>query len=447
MAAARGHPDGAGRHDVARRLGRTRHGQVLRGGRQVPSRWNPAAGRCAPTGHTLNRGDWITIDGSSGRVIIGQVPLVAATLGEHFERFMKWADRYRRLRVRANADNPADARRARSFGDEGIGLCRTEHMFFEAERIEWIRKMILAKGRRRAAPRAGETAPDAARRLRGNLEAMDGLPVTIRLLDPPLHEFPAHEPGMIATAGRRTWASRPKRLESTIESLRETKPDARPPWLPPRHQLSRDHRDAVARHLRGGGGRREARDEAGPRGDDPAGVGLAEYRNQAEIVRQVASEVFLKARLEVSYLVGTMIELPRACLTADEIAEDAEFFSYGTNDLTQTTFGLSRDDAGRFLPMYVDHKLLPADPFQVLDQRGVGKLMTIGIELGRKTRKDLKIGICGEHGGEPSSVAFCHAAGMTYVSCSPFRIAIARLAAAQAALRERGVEDRTAATV
>jgi pyruvate,orthophosphate dikinase len=174
---------------------------------------------------------------------------------------------------------------------------------------------------------------------------------------------------------------------------------------------------------------------------------VAEYKNQADIVRRVASEVFIKARTDVTYLVGTMIELPRACLTADEIAEEAEFFSYGTNDLTQTTFGLSRDDAGRFLPMYVDQHILARDPFQVLDQRGVGRLMTIGNELGRKTRKDLKIGICGEHGGEPSSIAFCHAAGMTYVSCSPFRVPIARLAAAQAALKERGLEDHTAASV
>jgi pyruvate,orthophosphate dikinase len=397
-------------------------------------------------GHSFSRGDWITLDGSTGRVMAGKIDLVTPTMGDHFERFMRWADRYRRLRVRANADTPADARRARSFGAEGIGLCRTEHMFFEAERIEWIRKMILAKdaaGRRRA---LAKLLPMQRADFEGIFEAMDGLPVTIRLLDPPLHEFLPHEPASVAALAKDMGVSA-KRLEAMVESLREANP-----MLGHRGcRLGISHPEITEMQARAIFEAAVAVAKKGvkpvPEVMIPLVADANEYRNQADIVRQVASEVFLKARLEITYLVGTMIELPRACLTADEIAADAEFFSFGTNDLTQTTFGLSRDDAGRFLPMYVDNGILPSDPFQVLDQRGVGRLMTIAIELGRGARKDLKIGICGEHGGEPSSVAFCHTAGMTYVSCSPFRVPIARLAAAQAVLRERGLEDRTAATV
>ncbi len=405
-----------------------------------------AAGTMRADGKSFARGDWITLDGSTGRVIAGQVPLVRPTMDEHFEKFMRWADRYRRLRVRANADTPADAERARAFGAEGIGLCRTEHMFFEGERIEWIRKMILAKdapGRRRA---LAKLLPMQRGDFEGIFTAMDGLPVTIRLLDPPLHEFLPHEPDAIAALAKDMGVS-PKKLEGMVESLREVNPmlghrGCRLGISFPEitEMQARAIFEAAVAVLKKGV-------KPIPEVMIPLVSDVAEYRNQAEIVRRVASEVFLKARTTVSYLVGTMIELPRAALTADEIAQDAEFFSYGTNDLTQTTFGLSRDDAGRFLPMYVDHHILPHDPFQILDQRGVGKLITIGIELGRKTRKDLKVGICGEHGGEPSSVAFCHSAGMTYVSCSPFRVPIARLAAAQAALLERGLEDLTAASV
>ena len=405
-----------------------------------------AAGTMSSDGHTFSRGDWITLDGSTGRVIKGQVALVRPTMGDHFEKFMKWADRYRRLRVRANADTPADARRARSFGAEGIGLCRTEHMFFEAERIEWIRKMILARdaaGRRRA---LAKLLPMQQSDFEGIFEAMDGLPVTIRLLDPPLHEFLPHEPAAVAALAKDLNVS-VARIEEMVESLRETNP-----MLGHRGcRLGISHPEITEMQARA---IFEAAVAVAKRGIKPVPevmiplvADATEFRNQEDIVRRVASEVFIKARREVSYLVGTMIELPRACLTADAIAEHAEFFSFGTNDLTQTTFGLSRDDAGRFLPMYVDSGLLAADPFQVLDRQGVGKLMTIAIELGRGARKDLKVGICGEHGGEPSSIAFCHDAGMTYVSCSPFRVPIARLAAAQAALRERGLEDRTAATV
>jgi pyruvate,orthophosphate dikinase len=270
----------------------------------------------------------------------------------------------------------------------------------------------------------------------GILEAMDGLPVTIRLLDPPLHEFLPHESEAIVALAKDMGVT-DARLTAMVESLREANP-----MLGHRGcRLGISHPEITEMQSRA------IFEAAVPEVMIPLVADVTEFKNQAAIVRRVASEVFAKAGVEVSYTVGTMIELPRAALTADAIAEEAEFFSYGTNDLTQTTFGLSRDDAGRFLPYYVEHGLLPSDPFQVLDQVGVGKLIRIGIELGRGVRKDLKVGICGEHGGEPSSVAFCHDVGMSYVSCSPFRVPIARLAAAQAALRERGLEDRTAATV
>ena len=407
---------------------------------------DPDAGTLRADGTSLHRGDWITLDGSTGRVLAGAVPLVTPKMDERFEKFMRWADRYRRLPVRANADTPADAARARAFGAEGIGLCRTEHMFFEQDRIEWIRKMILAKdagGRRRA---LAKLLPMQRSDFEGIFEAMDGLPVTIRLLDPPLHEFLPHESGAIAALAADMGVTA-SRLTAMVESLRETNP-----MLGHRGcRLGISHPEITEMQARA---IFEAAVALAQRGKKPVPevmvplvADVAEFRNQAAIIRRVASEVFVKAGREVSYLLGTMIELPRAALTADEIAQEAEFFSFGTNDLTQTTFGLSRDDAGRFLPAYVEHGLLPRDPFQVLDQAGVGKLIRLGIDLGRGVRKDLKVGICGEHGGEPSSIAFCHTVGMTYVSCSPFRVPIARLASAQAALKERGLEDRTAASV
>jgi pyruvate,orthophosphate dikinase len=397
-------------------------------------------------GETLARGDWITLDGTTGRVLKGKVPLVPPTMSGHVERFMQWADKHRRLGVRANADTPGDAQRARGFGAQGIGLCRTEHMFFEAERIAWVRKMILAsdaEGRRAA---LAHLLPMQRSDFEGILEAMDGLPVTIRLLDPPLHEFLPHEPEQIEALARDMGVP-PERLADTVESLREQNPmlGHRGCRLGISHpeitemQAQAIFEAAVALAKKG--------KHPVPEVMVPLVADVKELRNQAELVRRTAASVFGKAKLTVPYLVGTMIELPRAALTADEIAEVAEFFSYGTNDLTQTTYGLSRDDAGKFLPIYIEQGLFPHDPFQVLDQRGVGKLVRLGIELGRGKRPDLHVGICGEHGGEPSSVGFCHVAGMDYVSCSPFRVPIARLAAAQAALREAGVEDRTAATV
>ena len=376
----------------------------------------------------------------------GRVPLAPAALDEDFATVMRWVDQTRTLSVRSNADTPEDARTARAFGAEGVGLCRTEHMFFEAGRIDAMRKMILARdaaGRRRA---LAKLLPMQRSDFEGIFEAMDCFPVTIRLLDPPLHEFLPHDPDEIAALAKDMGVSA-KKLAGVVESLREANPMLG-------HRGCRlgvsypEITEMQARAIFEAAVHVTARGvKAVPEVMVPLVADVTELKHQAGIVRRVATEVFATAKREVPYLLGTMIELPRAALTADEIAEVAEFFSFGTNDLTQTTFGLSRDDAGRFLPYYVQHGLLPADPFQVLDQRGVGKLIRIGIELGRSKRKDLKVGICGEHGGEPSSIAFCHDAGMDYVSCSPFRVPIARLAAAQAALRERGVEDRTAATV
>jgi pyruvate,orthophosphate dikinase len=403
-------------------------------------------GALSVDGRSLRRGEWVTLDGSTGRVILGRVKTVPPSMTGHFETFMSWADEFRRLGVRANADTPADAQRARGFGAQGIGLCRTEHMFFETDRIEWVRKMILARdaaGRREA---LAHLLPMQRGDFEGILEAMDGLPVTIRLLDPPLHEFLPHEPEQIADLAK-DMGVQPQRLAEIVETLREQNPMLG-------HRGCRlgitfpEITEMQARAIF------EACVALASKGKHPIPevmvplvADVSELRHQVDLVRRTATAVFAKAKKEVPYLVGTMIELPRACLTADDIAEVAEFFSYGTNDLTQTTYGLSRDDAGKFLPQYLQGKIWPHDPFAVLDQRGVGKLVKLGIELGRGKRADLKVGICGEHGGEPSSVAFCHTVGMNYVSCSPFRVPIARLAAAQAALREKGVEDRTGATV
>ena len=404
------------------------------------------AGAFSVNGRKVKRGDWITLDGSTGRVIDGQVKLVEPTMSGYFEQFMKWADKYRRLKVRTNADTPGDARRAREFGAEGIGLTRTEHMFFEGDRIMAMREMIVARdvaGRRKA---LAKLLPMQRGDFEGIFTAMDGFPVTIRFLDPPLHEFLPHEPEAIAALAKDMGISAAQ-LTATVESLREVNP-----MLGLRGcRLGITYPEITEMQARA---IFEAAVNVAAKGvkvmpevEVPLVATVAEFTNQVEIVRRVAAEVFATAKREVAYQVGVMIELPRAALTADQFAKEAEFFSYGTNDLTQTTFGLSRDDAGRFLPAYVEAGILPSDPFQVLDRTGVGKLIKMGIELGRGVRKDLTVGICGEHGGEPSSVMFCHDVGMDYVSCSPFRVPIARLAAAQAALKEKGVEDRTSSTV
>jgi pyruvate, orthophosphate dikinase len=406
----------------------------------------PAAGRFRANGRMVKRGQILTVDGTSGRVILGAAKLVQPKVGAHYDKLMGWADARRRLRVRTNADTPADTRRAREFGAEGIGLCRTEHMFFEGERITAMREMIVAPdetGRRRA---LAKLLPMQRADFEGIFEAMAGFPVTIRLLDPPLHEFLPHsreEMAQLAKAMRLP----PARLKALVDSLVEANPmlghrGCRLGITYPEitEMQARAIFEAACRVVARGG-------QAVVEVMIPLVAIAEELRRQGQIVRRVAQEVFHEVGRAVPYLVGTMIELPRAALTADEIAKEAEFFSFGTNDLTQTTFGLSRDDAGRFLPFYVETGILKDDPFQVLDQDGVGKLIELAVKLGRGARPELKVGICGEHGGEPTSVKFCHHAGLNYVSCSPFRVPIARLAAAQAALEEAGVINRTMATV
>ncbi len=407
---------------------------------------DPQQGRFRANGRVVKKGQVLTVDGTTGRILLGAAKLVQPKLGAHYAKLMSWADQRRRLGVRANADTPADAKRGRAFGAEGIGLCRTEHMFFEGDRITAMREMIVAPdeaGRRRA---LAQLLPMQRADFEGLFEAMSPYPVTIRLLDPPLHEFLPHTREEVATLAR-AMKLPAVRLERLVASLVEANP-----MLGHRGcRLGITYPEITEMQARA---IFEAACRVVSRGQKvtvevmiPLVALVEELRRQTEIVRRVAREVFQAEGRAVPYLVGTMIELPRAALTADEIARDAEFFSFGTNDLTQTTFGLSRDDAGRFLPFYVEHGILKDDPFQVLDQEGVGKLMTLAVRLGRSTRNDLKIGICGEHGGEPASVKFCHHAGMNYVSCSPFRVPIARLAAAQAALEEQGVINRTRATV
>ena len=399
-------------------------------------------------GKEVVEGDWLTLDGATGRVFAGDLSTVPsevvrvtngtlspsqAPLYQSYAQLLAWADKIRKLRVRANADTPRDARIARSFGAEGIGLCRTEHMFFEGDRITAMREMIVAReegGRRRA---LSKLLPMQRADFEGIFEAMDGLPVTIRLLDPPLHEFLPHggeETKLLA----RTLDMPRADLNRIIESLRETNPmlghrGCRLGISYPEitEMQARAILEASVRAMRRG-------IVVKPEIMIPLVSTVKEFDNQRAIIEDVAERVLGGMGEKISYLIGTMIELPRAALTAAQIAQSAEFFSFGTNDLTQTTLGLSRDDAGRFLPSYIDRGILADDPFQILDTEGVGRLVGIAVEDGRRVRPDIKLGICGEHGGEPRSISFCHKLGLDYVSCSPFRVPIARLAAAHAAL-------------
>lgn len=386
-------------------------------------------------GVTVNEGDWISIDGSTGRVYAGRVTTVDPELTGDFGTFMGWADEVRHLGVRTNADTPHDAEVARGFGAEGIGLCRTEHMFFGDERILAMRQMIIAddaEGRRKALEKL---LPYQREDFIGIFKAMKGLPVTIRALDPPLHEFLPHDVKEQRELAQALGVD-VERIINRIRQLAETNP-----MLGHRGcRLGIAYPEITAMQVRAifEAACQCKKDgvEARPEVMIPLISTKAELDNQVEVVKKTAADVFEEQGLEVDYLVGTMIELPRAALTADKVAETAQFFSFGTNDLTQTTFGLSRDDSGKFLPEYVEQNILPVDPFQVLDQEGVGLLVEWAVEKGRKTNPNLKVGICGEHGGEPSSVEFCHRTGLNYVSCSPYRVPIARLAAAQAVVRE-----------
>jgi pyruvate,orthophosphate dikinase len=382
-------------------------------------------GTLSSAGRTLNRGDRITIDGGTGEVLIGEVPMVKPELSGDFRRIMEWADAARRMRVRTNAETPHDARAAREFGAEGIGLCRTEHMFFAPERINTMREMILADtadGRRAA---LDKLLPMQRQDFAELFEIMAGLPVTIRLLDPPLHEFlpPMEE----ATSDA---------MRDRIRQLHEANPMLGTRGCRLGLQFPEIYEMQVRAIVRAARAVRERTGEAPLVEIMHPLVGFTEeLARLRELTVRVAAE-----EPTVEYLCGTMIELPRAALRADEIAAEADFFSFGTNDLTQTTLGFSRDDAeGKFLTHYLEHGILERNPFEVLDEEGVGDLMRIGVERGRAAKPEIKLGICGEHGGEPRSVAFCHSLGLDYVSCSPYRVPLARLAAAQAALAEAGV--------
>jgi pyruvate,orthophosphate dikinase len=400
----------------------------------------------------VKEGEWLTLDGATGRVFLGDLPtspseVVQVMSGTReasdapayhaFAKLLAWADESRTLRVRANADTPADARIARAFGAEGIGLCRTEHMFFEGDRIHAMREMIVARdegGRRRAL--VDKLLPLQRGDFEGIFEAMSGFPVTIRLLDPPLHEFLPHGGEESKLLARQLGLTRPA-LAHIVESLREANPmlghrGCRLGITYPEiteMQAQAIFEAAVASKRRGF--------DVKPEIMIPLVSTEREFEHQRAIVEEVGRRVLDAMNETIAYAIGTMIELPRAALTAAAIARTAEFFSFGTNDLTQTTFGLSRDDAGRFLPNYVERGILADDPFQVLDEDGVGKLIEMAVTAGRRVRPSLKVGICGEHGGEPRSIRFCHTIGMNYVSCSPYRVPIARLAAAQAALAAR----------
>ncbi len=389
-------------------------------------------------GKVVKKGDLITIDGASGSVIIGDVPKIKPELTGDFGELMNWADNIRRLGVRANADNPKDAQVARDFGAEGIGLCRTEHMFFSPERISAMREMILADNKENRKIALEKLLPMQEEDFIGIFRVMDGFPVIIRTLDPPLHEFlPKEKTGQEQLAKDLNMDF--EKIARRVEELSEMNP-----MLGYRGcRLGLTYPEITEMQVRAifGAACKVAKEgvKVIPEVMIPL-VGIKqELTLQREIAERIAVEVMEQQGMKIKYMVGTMIELPRAAITADEIAEEADFFSYGTNDLTQTTFGFSRDDVAKFINIYVDKDILPNDPFQVMDQKGVGELVKMGIEKGRKTKPELEIGICGEHGGEPNSVEFCHRIGMDYVSCSPYRVPIARLSAAHAVLREKGI--------
>jgi pyruvate,orthophosphate dikinase len=401
-----------------------------------------AANEMQVDGHAVRAGDFLTLDGSSGEVMIGAIPTVTPELGAGFDELMKWADKAREVKVRTNADTPGDARIARQFGAEGIGLCRTEHMFFEPSRILVVREMILASDTMERERALEKLLPMQRGDFIGLFEAMEGQPVTIRLLDPPLHEFLPHTEDEIQEVASAVGSSAAV-LRAKIDEIREVNP-----MLGHRGcrlgisfpEIYRMQARAIVEAAC------QVADSGGPVQPEimiplVAHVGeLARLRALVEEeIRKVRSE-YPKARVKPT--VGTMIEVPRAALTAGEIAEYADFFSFGTNDLTQTAYALSRDDAGKFLPTYLEGGILSEDPFVSIDEEGIGSLIRIGAESGRGTRPKLKIGICGEHGGDPKSIAFCARLGFDYVSCSPFRVPVARLAAAQAAIELQKAKRR-----
>ncbi len=389
------------------------------------------------SGKTYHEGDWLSLDGSTGNIYDGAMPTVDATIGGEFGRIMAWADKYRRLKVRTNADTPHDAAKARSLGAQGIGLCRTEHMFFEGDRIDAIREMICSDTVAEREAALAKLLPMQQGDFEGIYEAMEGCPVTIRFLDPPLHEFvPTDEADIekLAKAQGKTV----EQIKNIIASLHEFNPMMGHRGC----RLAVTFPEIAAMQTRAviraaiNVQKKHPDWNMVPEIMIPLVGEVKELKYVKNIVVKTADEELAAAGMEMKYLVGTMIEIPRAALTADQIATEAEFFSFGTNDLTQMTFGFSRDDAGKFLGAYYDKKIYENDPFAKLDQTGVGKLVKMAAEMGRATRPDIHLGICGEHGGDPSSVEFCHKVGLDYVSCSPFRVPIARLAAAQAAIKD-----------
>ena len=388
-------------------------------------------------GKTYHEGDWMSLDGSTGNIYDGAMPTVDANVGGDFGRIMAWADKFRRLKVRTNADTPADAARARSLGAQGIGLCRTEHMFFDGDRIAAIREMICSDTKEQREKALAKLLPMQQGDFEGIYEAMEGCPVTIRFLDPPLHEFvptEEHDIELLAKDMGKTVAD----IKAIIASLHEFNPmmghrGCRLAVTFPEIAVMQTR--AVIRAAINVQKKHPDWNMV-PEIMIPLVGEVKELKFVKDVVVKTADEELAAAGMNMKYLVGTMIEIPRAALTADAIATEAEFFSFGTNDLTQMTFGFSRDDAGKFLPAYYDNKIYESDPFARLDQVGVGKLVDMACKLGRATRPDIHLGICGEHGGDPSSVEFCHRVGLDYVSCSPFRVPIARLAAAQAAIKD-----------
>ena len=393
---------------------------------------------------TIKKGDSITIDGGTGEVFLGKVPTIDPEISKEFKTILSWANKMKRLGVYANADTPEDAQKARELGAEGIGLCRTEHMFMEQERLPIVQEMIMADTKEQRAEALKKLLPMQRNDFYGILKAMSGLPVIIRLLDPPLHEFlPKHEELIIEVTKLKMKNTNLKKIEEKekllekVESLRELNPmlglrGCRLGILYP--EIYKMQVEAI---LEAAIALTKKKIKVKPEIMIPLVGHVNEFNLLCNMAKTIADEKIEAAGVKLKYKVGTMIELPRAALTADKIAKEAEFFSFGTNDLTQTTFGISRDDAeGKFLLRYVDEKILEDNPFEVLDREGVGQLVKMATNLGRKTRHDLEVGICGEHGGEPKSVEFCHLVGLNYVSCSPYRVPIARLAAAQAVINE-----------
>jgi len=388
-------------------------------------------------GREVRKGEVITVDGAAGQVLFGEVEMTKPDLSGDFGKLMEWADRARTLKVRTNAETPADVLTAKSFGAEGIGLCRTEHMFFDSDRINVVREMILADNEAGRQTALEKLLPFQQSDFEELFKVMKGLPVTIRLLDPPLHEFLPHGKDEIADVAKALGRDL-KEVTDRVSALHELNP-----MLGHRGcRLAVSYPEIAAMQARAiFAAALAVGKETGEMVQPEIMVPLVSTKKELEIVKavvdKVATDVFEQQGEKLTYSVGTMIELPRAALTADQIAHSAEFFSFGTNDLTQTTFGISRDDAGAFMPDYLRQGIMEQDPFVSLDSEGVGQLVAIGADRGRKTRSLIKLGICGEHGGDPASISFCESIGLDYVSCSPYRVPIARLAAAQASLASK----------